>query len=200
MDAPTTFLCTVMHPRLFPGLITNPGKPFRVEMLIEVGIEELIIRAPAPSAKGRVMGPEPLAGISQVTIERVDGGARRLEILRRSLKRMALIGGIVLAFALFIRAYSPGARVLMALAVALHRPDQFPVQWGFLEASRRSYAFTSCQPEIVGLSSWKFSLLGNRNYMRRCLLPVCDSKLLTQIINCEPIDGTGDVIEVPILD
>ncbi len=62
MDTPKTFLCTVMHPRLFPGPITDPGNPLRVEMLVEVGAEGLIIRAPAPSAKGKVMGTEPLAG------------------------------------------------------------------------------------------------------------------------------------------
>lgn len=118
MDTPRTFLCTVMHPRLFPGPITDPGNPLRVEMLVEVGAEELIIRAPAPSAKGKVMGTEPLAGIGQVTIERMAGGAQRLEILRRSLLRMALVGVIVLAFTLLFRSYPLRYDVLMALAVA----------------------------------------------------------------------------------
>lgn len=118
MDTSNTFLCTVMHPRLFPGLITDPGNPLRVEMLVEVGTEELIIRAPAASAKGKIMGTEPLAKIDRVTIERLVGSAQRIEILRRSLLRMALVGGIVLVFALFVRAYPLGISALIALAVA----------------------------------------------------------------------------------
>lgn len=118
MDTSKMFACTIMHPKLFPGPITDPGNPLRVEMLAEVGAEGLIIRAPAPSAKGKVMGSEPLAGIDRVSIERLDGSAQRLEIMRRSLKRMVLVGGIVLGFALFVRAYPPGISILMALAVA----------------------------------------------------------------------------------
>jgi hypothetical protein len=118
MDTSKTFLCTVVHPRLFPGPITDPGNPLRVEMLIEVGTEELIIHAPAASAKGKIMGTERLAKIDQVTIERLVGSAQRIEILRRSLLRMALVGGLVLVFALFARAYPIGISVLMALAVA----------------------------------------------------------------------------------
>ena len=118
MDTPRTFLCTVMHPRLFPGPITDPGHPLRVKMLVEVGAEGLIIRASAASAKGKIMGTEPLAGIRRVTLERLAGSAQRIEILRRSLWRMALVGGVVLIFALFVRAYPPGLSILMALAVA----------------------------------------------------------------------------------
>lgn len=118
METSKMFACTIMHPKLFPGLITDPGNPLRVQMLVEVGAEGLIIRAPAPSAKGKVMGSEPLAGIGRVIIERLNGSAQRLEIMRRSLKRMALVGGIVLGFALFVRAYPPGISILMALAVA----------------------------------------------------------------------------------
>ena len=58
MDTPTMFSCTVMHPRLFPALITDPGNPLRVQQLVEVAPEELIIRAPAPRAKGKIMGDE----------------------------------------------------------------------------------------------------------------------------------------------
>lgn len=119
MDTPRMFLCTVMHPRLFPGLIMDPGNPLRVRMLVEVGAEELVIRAPVPSGRGKVMGTEPLVGIGRVTIEHMAGDAQRLEILHRSLQRMALVGGIVLAFTLFVRAYPPATSVLMALAVAV---------------------------------------------------------------------------------
>ena len=118
MDTSRTFLCTVMHPGLFPGPITDPGNSLRVEMLAEVGDEDLIIRASAASAKGKIMGTEPLAKIDRVTIERLVGSAQRIEILRRSLLRMALMGGIVLVFALFVRAYPLGISALMALAVA----------------------------------------------------------------------------------
>lgn len=65
------------------------------------------------------MGTEPLASIGRVTVEHLAGGAQRLEILRRSLKRMALVGGFVLAFTLFVRAYPLGLSVLMALVVVL---------------------------------------------------------------------------------
>ena len=118
MDTSRMFLCTVMHPKLFPGLIADPGNPLRVKMLIEVGADDLIIRAPAASAKGKIMGTESLAKIDRVTIEHLVGSAQRIEILRRSLLRMALVGGLVLVFALFVRAYSPGIGVLMALVVA----------------------------------------------------------------------------------
>lgn len=118
MDISRSFLCTVMHPGLFPGPITDPGNPLRVKMLIEVGAEDLIIRAPAASANGKIMGTEPLAKIDRVTIECLTGSAQRIEIMRRSLLRMALVGGIVLVFALFIRAYPIGISTLMALAVA----------------------------------------------------------------------------------
>jgi hypothetical protein len=112
------FLCTVVHPRLFPGPITDPGNPLRVKMLVEISAEDLIIRASAASAKGKIMGTEPLGKIDRVTIERLGGSAQRIEILRRSLLRMALVGGIVLVFALFIRAYPLGISALLALAVA----------------------------------------------------------------------------------
>jgi hypothetical protein len=118
MDTPRTFLCILVHPRLFPSPITDPGNPLRMKMLIEVGPQALIIRASAPIAKGKVMGTETLTGISRVSIERVVGSTRRLEILRRSLLRMALVGGIVLVFTFFVRAYPLGLGVLMALAIA----------------------------------------------------------------------------------
>ena len=118
MDASKPFACTIMHPKLFPGPITDPGNPLRVGMLVEVGAQDLIIRAPAPRAKGKIMGTEPLAGIGRVAIERLAGSAQRMEILRRSLSRMALVGGIVLVFALFVRTYPVGISVLMALALA----------------------------------------------------------------------------------
>lgn len=56
MESVKTFLCIVMHPRLFPGPITDPGNPLRVKMLVEVGAENLIIRASAASANGKIMG------------------------------------------------------------------------------------------------------------------------------------------------
>jgi hypothetical protein len=87
-------------------------------MLIEVGAEELIIRASAASAKGKIMGTEPLAKIDRVTIERLAGSTQRMEIMRRSLIRMAMVGGLVLLFGLFVRAFPFGSSVLIALAVA----------------------------------------------------------------------------------
>jgi hypothetical protein len=118
MDTSGMFLCTVMHPKLFPGPVTDPGNPLRVTMLVEVGAENLIIHAPAASAKGKIMGTEPLDKIERVAVERLDGSAQRIEILRRSLLRMALWGGIVLVFFLFVRAYPLGIGILAALAVA----------------------------------------------------------------------------------
>lgn len=118
MNTPKTFLCTVMHPRVFPAPITDPGNPLRVEMLVEVGSEDLIIRASAPRAKGKEMGREPWDKVARVTIERLAGRGQRLEILRRSLVRMALVGGIVLAFMLLFRLYPLHYAVLGALAVA----------------------------------------------------------------------------------
>jgi hypothetical protein len=87
-------------------------------MLIEVGAEELIIRASAASAKGKIMGTEPLAKIDRVTIERLAGSTQRMEIMRRSLIRMAIVGGLVLLYELFMRAFPFGISVLIALAVA----------------------------------------------------------------------------------
>ncbi len=119
MDSSKMFLCTVIHPRLFPGPITDPGNPLRVKMLVEVGTEELIIRASAESAKGKIMGSESLSKIEQVIVKRIDGSAQRVEILRRSLLRMTLVGGIVLVFFLLARPYSIGISVLIALAIAV---------------------------------------------------------------------------------
>lgn len=118
MDTPRMFLCTIVHPRLFPGPITDPGNPLRVKMLVEIGAEDLKIRASAASANGKIMGTEPLAKIERVTVKRLAGNVQRIEIMRRSLLRMAIVGGIVLAFMLFIRAYSPGISLLAALIVA----------------------------------------------------------------------------------
>jgi hypothetical protein len=118
MDTSRTFLCTVVHPKLFPGPITDPGNPLRVKMLVEVGAEDLIIHASAASAKGKIMGTEPLAKIDRVAIERLVGSAQRIEILRRSLLRMALVGGMVLVFMLLVRTYPLGISALIALAVA----------------------------------------------------------------------------------
>ncbi len=118
MDTQSMFLCTVVHPRLFPALPTDPDNPLRVEMLVEVGTEGLTIRAPAPHAKGKVMGSEPWTQMGRVTVERLGGSAQRQEILRRSLLRMALVGGIVLAWSVLFRSYPLHLSVLMALSVA----------------------------------------------------------------------------------
>jgi hypothetical protein len=118
MDTSRMYLCTVVHPRLFPGPITDPGNPLRVKMLVEIGAEDLIIRASAARANGKIMGTEPLAKIEQVAIEHLAGSAQRIEIMRRSLLRMAIVGGIVLVFTLFIRAFPLGISILVAMVVA----------------------------------------------------------------------------------
>lgn len=118
MDASKMFLCTVIHPRLFPGPITDPGNPLRVKMLVEVGSEDLIIRASAESAKGKIMGTEPLSNIEQVIVKQIDGRAQRIEILRHSLLRMTLVGGIILVIILLARPYSLSISILIALAAA----------------------------------------------------------------------------------
>jgi hypothetical protein len=87
-------------------------------MLVEIGAEDLIIRASAARAKGKIMGTEPLAKIERVTVEHLAGSAQRIEIMRRSLKRMAIVGGIVLALMLFIRAYPLSISLLAGLVVA----------------------------------------------------------------------------------
>lgn len=87
-------------------------------MLIEIGPQNLLMRASAASAQGKIMGTQPLAQVEQVRIERLSGKAQRLEIMRRSLLRMALVGGIVLAYTLIVRASPSGLSVLMALGVA----------------------------------------------------------------------------------
>jgi hypothetical protein len=88
-------------------------------MLVEVGTEDLIIRASADSAKGKIMGTEPLSKIEQVIVKQITGNAQRIEILHRSLLRMTLVGGIVLVFFLLARPYSIGISVLIALALAV---------------------------------------------------------------------------------
>ncbi len=118
MDTSGMFLCTVVHPRLFPGPITDPGNPLRVKMLVEINPQDLVIRASAASAKGKIMGTEPLSKIQQVTVTHLSGEAQRKEILRRSLVRMAIVGGIVLAFSLFIRAYPIEIGLLAAVIIA----------------------------------------------------------------------------------
>jgi hypothetical protein len=87
-------------------------------MLVEVGSDELIVRASAPSAEGKVMGSEPWTKVDGVTIERLAANVQRLEILRRSLIRMAIVGGIALAFFLFLRSFPPHLAILGALAIA----------------------------------------------------------------------------------
>jgi hypothetical protein len=119
MDTSRTFPCTVVHPRLLPAPLTDPGNPLRVPLLVEVDRKELIIRASAASAKGKIIGTEPVAKIDRIIVERLSGGAQRLEILRRSLLRLGVIGGLVLVFALFIRTYALGLGLLMALIVAV---------------------------------------------------------------------------------
>jgi hypothetical protein len=118
MDTSKMFLCTLVHPRLFPGPITDPGNPLKVKMLIEIGPEDLIIRASAASANGKIMGRESLASIEQVAVKHLAGGDQRTEILRRSLIRMGLVGGLVLVFGLVIRAYPLGISIMSAVIVA----------------------------------------------------------------------------------
>ena len=118
MDTSRMFHCTLVHRRLFPGPITDPGNPLRVEMLIEIGTEDLIIRAPAARANGKIMGTEPIASIARVAVEHLAGSAQRTEIMRRSLLRMAIVGGIVLVFMLIVRAYPLGISILAALVIA----------------------------------------------------------------------------------
>ena len=119
MDAPKLFPCTVAHPRLFPGPITDPGNPLRVKMLIEINPQELIIRASAARANGKIMGTEPLAKIGRVIVDRLSARAQRMEILRRSLIRMGIIGGLVLAFGLFLRSYPLHISILSVVIVAV---------------------------------------------------------------------------------
>jgi hypothetical protein len=64
------------------------------------------------------MGSEPWTKIGEVTVERIAGSAQRLEILRRSLSRMALVGGLVLVFSLLVRSIPLDYAALAALAVA----------------------------------------------------------------------------------
>jgi hypothetical protein len=112
------FLCTIVHPKLFPGPVTDPGNPLRVKMLVEIGAEDIKIRASAPSAKGKIMGCEPFSKIERVIIKRLSARTQRIEIMRRSLLRMTIVGGIVLVFMLFIRPYTLGISILAALIVA----------------------------------------------------------------------------------
>lgn len=117
MDTSRPFLCTVMHPRLLPAPPMTSGGPLRVKLLVEIAPQELIIRASAPSAKGKIIGTEPWPKIERVTVEPLQGSAQRLEILRRSLWRMALVGGGLLVFGLVVRAYPIEISLLMALIV-----------------------------------------------------------------------------------
>ena len=118
MDASGMFLCTVVHPRLFPGLITDPGNPLRVTMLVEVGAKDLIIHASAASAKGKILGTEPLAKIDRVAVERLDGNAQRMRSCAAACCGWLFGGGIVLVFFLFLRDYPLGIGILAALVVA----------------------------------------------------------------------------------
>ena len=87
-------------------------------MLIEVGADELIICAPRPIGNRKIMGTEALGGISQVIIEHMTSAAQRREIMRGSLSRMALFGGLVLAYMLVFRSYPLYIDVMIALASA----------------------------------------------------------------------------------
>ena len=119
MDGSNMFHCTVIHPRLFPGPILNPGNPLKVELLVEVGDEDLKIRASAGKAKGKLMGTEPFSNIEQVTVKHIDKSAQRIEILWHSMLRMAIVVGIVLVFIYFTRPYSVGLNLLIALLIAV---------------------------------------------------------------------------------
>lgn len=118
MDTSSMFPCTVVHPKLFPGPITDPGNPLKVPMLIEIGGKELIIRASAPRANGKIMGIEPFSSIKRVTVAHLSGSAQKMAILRRSLLRMAIVGGVVLVFMSVWRAYPLGISILATLIVA----------------------------------------------------------------------------------
>jgi len=118
MDTSSMFPCTVVHPKLFPGPFTDPGNPLKVPMLIEIGSEELIIRASAASANGKIMGTEPFSSIKQVAVAHLAGSAQKMEIMRRSLLRMAVVGGVVLVIMLVWRAYPLGISILAALIIA----------------------------------------------------------------------------------
>jgi beta-glucosidase len=51
MDTSKMFACIIMHPKLFPGPITDPGNPLRVEMLVEVGVNDLTKRKDMPGGR-----------------------------------------------------------------------------------------------------------------------------------------------------
>lgn len=118
MDTSSMFPCIVVHTKLFPGPITDPGNPLKVPMLIEIGAEEVIILASAASANGKIMGAEPFASFERVTVAHLTGGAQINEIMRRSLLRMAIMGGIALVFMLIVRGFPLGISILAAVIVA----------------------------------------------------------------------------------
>ena len=118
MDTSRMFPCIVVHTKHFPGPFTDPGNPLKVPMLIEIGAEEVIIRASAASANGKIIGAEPFTSFERVTFKHLTGDAQISAILRRSLLRMAIMGGIALVFMLIVRAYPLGISILAAVIVA----------------------------------------------------------------------------------
>jgi hypothetical protein len=118
MDTSRMFACNVVHTKLIPGPITDPGNPIKVPLIIEIGAEELIIRASSPSANGKILGTEPFVSFELVTVEHINSIAQKKEIMHRSLLRMAVVGGITLVFMLIVRAYPLGTSILAGVIVA----------------------------------------------------------------------------------
>ena len=116
MDTLIRFSCIILHPGLFPPFFTHPFNPPRTKVQIEITPEKLSVLSAPGWREARVIGNEPLVKFDHVTIQHLSANGRRLEILRHSLGRMALIGAIALAY--FFLRYDLGLGLLGGLICA----------------------------------------------------------------------------------
>jgi hypothetical protein len=118
MNSPTTFSCKVEHPGVFPSVFfLDPFEPLKVKTTVRISAHTLYFLS-SNSEEDRILGRENFVDLGPVAIKHITGGEQRLEVLYKSLRRMALVASLAFAFFLIFRPYGVGVSVLAGLAAA----------------------------------------------------------------------------------
>jgi len=118
MNSSETVSCKVEHPGVFPPFFLDPFDPPKVETTIQISAGTLAFLSANSGDDIRVLGSERLTNFAPLMVEHVTGSAQRLEVLNKSLRRMALVASLAFAYFLIFRPYGLGVAFLAGLGAA----------------------------------------------------------------------------------
>lgn len=110
MDEQVRFPCQLVHPGLFPLFRRDPPK---LPVTATLSADALAFVS-SPDGKPHTLATERLEDIREVLVLDLSGAGQRRAILKNSLRRMALVGGVGLVAVLLVRPYNLGISALIA--------------------------------------------------------------------------------------